>query len=308
MNNKILLIVLVSLLAFFGYSKFFSGKNDSSFNPEIIKINPDQVTKVVIQTKADNFEKAVLEKTGDGWTISKNGKTYTAAQSAVNNFLTNLRSVNTSYIAAKNADKWATYELEPDKATHITVYNGGNVLADFYIGKFSVNQQAQQITSFFRLADKDDIYAVTGMAGMTLGQGSNSYRDKQLLKMEINDIETLNYEGDEVYQVSKSGSEWLLNEMETLDSTKVKNFLMNLISMSGESFVDGFDENLNSDKLLKKLTINGSNMLQPITVRCWKDDSLKKPFIIQSSQYPGSYFESDSTRLFKRIFKSVAEW
>ena len=307
MNNKVLLLILVGLLAIYGLSKVFSGSDDSSFNPEFIKVDKDAVTKVVIHSKADNFEEAVLSKTNEGWTISKNNKTYQASQEGVDNLMTNLALVKTNFIAAKSADKWPEYELEAAQASHVVVYAGNEVLSDFYVGKFSVDQQAQQITSFFRLADKNDVYAVQGMAGMMLGQGSNSYRNKKLLELEIPAIESLNFEGDTVYKVAKADKIWLYNGESALDTAKVQNFLMNLKSMSGDAFVD-FDENLNSDKLLKKLTISGSNMAEPVVVRCWKDEALEKPFVIQSSQFPESYFSSDSTRLFTRIFKPLTDW
>ncbi len=308
MNNKALIFILLGLLAIYGLSQVFSGNGESSFDPEFIKVDAEQVTKVVIHAKSDNQEEATLTKGEDGWTLSKGGQTYPAAQDAVDNLLSNLKSLKTSFIAAKSADKWAEYELEDGTTSHITAYGGDKVLADFHIGKFTVNQQAQQITSFFRVAGDDNVYAVIGMEGMMLGQGSSSYRDKALLKLEIGEIESLQLEGDAAYQVTKSGSGWLLDNSTPLDTNTVKNFLMNLREMSGEAFVDGFDEVLNNDKLLKTLTIGGSNMPAPVTVRCWVNDGGEKPFVIQSSQYPTSYFASDSTRLFTRVFKPVSEW
>ena len=307
MNNKVLLLILAGLLAIYGLSKVFSGSDDSSFDPEFIKVDKDAVTKVVIRSKADNFEEAVLKKSDNGWTITKNNKTYQASQESVDNLMTHLASVKTNFIAAKSADKLPEYELNAEQASRITVYAGNKVLTDFYVGKFSVNQQAQQITSYFRLADQNDVYAVQGMAGMMLGQGIGSYRNKKILDLDISSIQSLNYEGDAAYQVVKSNGQWLLDNSIELDTAKVKNFLMNLKSMSGDEFVD-FDDNQTSDKLLKKLTINGSNMDEPVIVRCWKSETLEKPFVIQSSQYPESYFSSDSTRLFTRIFKPVADW
>ena len=307
MNNKVLLFILIGLAAIFALSKVLSGDDNSSFNPEFIKVNQEAVTKVILKTKADGQVEAVLAKNDNGWTISKNGKTFQADIDQVNNLLTNLTSVKSNFIAAKSADKWPEYELNADQSSHITVYGGNKILTEFYIGKFSVNQQAQQITSYFRLADKNDVYAVVSMAGMMLGQGSDSYRDKKILDLDISNIESLNYEGDAVYQVTKKNGNWLLDGTTPLDTAKVQNFLMNLRTMSGDSFVE-FDENLNSDKLLKELTISGGNLPDPVIVRCWTNEAAEKPFVVQSSQFPDSYFSSDSTRLFTRIFKPVSEW
>lgn len=227
---------------------------------------------------------------------------------SVQQLLASLSLVKSAYIAAKSEEKWAEYELAEGKASHLTVYSGNKVLADFYVGKYSVNPEARQITSFFRLKKGQEIYAVEGMAGMMLSQGFSSYRNKDLLKLDHYAVGQLSYEGDATYEAKWTGEQWLLNGTIPLDSNKVRNFLLNLRSMSGEEFVDGFDPEANSEKLLKKLTISGSNMAEPVIVRCWQDTTLAKPFVIQSSQFPESFFESDSSRLFKRLFKPVTEW
>jgi hypothetical protein len=149
---------------------------------------------------------------------------------------------------------------------------------------------------------------VEGMGGMVLGQGFNAYRDKKVLDLNIHAIESLQYEGDETYTVARSGGKWLLNGANALDTNLVFNFLANLRQMSGDQFADGFDEAASSDKLIKKLTISGGNMPSPVVVRVWRDSSRNMPFVVQSSQFPHAYFASDSTRLFKRIFKPVSEW
>lgn len=308
MNNKLLLLILAVLLAAFGIYKLTGGDSESTFDPQIIQVDTAAVTAIVLRSKADNFETATLEKKDGEWSISKNGKTYYAPSSAVGQLLQNLVLVTTNRIVAKSPEKWAQYEIEDDAASRIEVFAGDKTLADFYVGKYSVNQQAQQITSYIRVAGKDDVYAVDGMAGMMLGQGSAAYRLKQVTKIEIHDVEKLNCTGDAVYTVERDGPNWLLDNDAMLDTTKVLHFLMNIRSMAGDTFVDDFDPAVSQDKLLKTLTISGSNMPGDVVVRCWKDEAREKPFVIHSSQYPNSFFASDSTRLFTRLFKPVNEW
>ena len=308
MNNKILIVIFAALLGIFALTKIFSGKGEGTFKPEIIQVDSSKVTKIVLHAKADSLAEVVLKKEDGGWTATKGPLTVKAADEAVGQFISGLALVKTNFIAAKSKDKWAAFEVGDDKASHVTVYGGDKVMADFYVGKFSVNQQARQITSYFRLAGSDNVYAVEGMGGMMLGQGFNAYRDKKVLDLDIHAIESLQYEGDQNYTVARSGDKWLLNGSEPLDSSKVFNFLANLRQMSGENFADGFNENGSGEKLIKSLTISGSNMPAPVVVRAWQDTALQMPFVVQSSQFPNSYFASDSTRLFKRIFKPVGEW
>lgn len=308
MNNKMLLLVFVALLAVYGLSKVFSGKSERSFNPDIIAVDSTKVTTVILHTKADSLAEAKLERKGAGWTVQINGKTYAASDEAVQQLLSNLSKVTTSHIVAKSKDKWPVYELESSKASHVEVLAGKKKLADFYVGRFTVNQQAQQITSYFRLAGDETVYAVDGMAGMMLGQGANSYRDKQVLNFNLHDVEQLDYQGDNTFTVKKNDGQWLMNGTTPVDSSTVRDFLMNLQKMSGNEFVRGFDPVLENGKLLKTLTLTGANLSAPIVVKCWRDTTWRKPFVIQSSQFPQSFFACDSTRLFKRIFKPVSEW
>jgi len=149
---------------------------------------------------------------------------------------------------------------------------------------------------------------VEGMAGMMLGQGMDAYRDKHALNFDLHHVGELKYEGDQPASIVKSGNSWLLDGTGPLDSAKVRDFLMNLSQISGDEFAHNFDPVFENSRLLKTLTLSGTSLPGPIVVKCWKDTSRAKPFVIQSSQYPLSFFASDSTRLFQRIFKPVSEW
>lgn len=308
MSNRILLIVFLLLLAIFGISRIFSDKNERSFDPDLVKVDSTQVTSVIVQSKADGFEQVLLRREAEGWTVSKNNLTQPVDPPSVHQLLAVLSYVRSSYIAAKKEEKWDEFELKDGQASHIVVYGGNKVLADFYAGKYTVNPEVNQITSFLRLKKGAEVYAVEGMAGMLLAQGFDSYRSKQILKLDHYAVGKLDYEGDLPYTIALEGGQWLKNGKVALDSNRVRSFLLNLRNMSGETFVDKFSPEASQDKLLKKLTISGSNMPQPVIVRCWQDTTLAKPFVIQSSQFPESFFESDSTRLFARIFKLTEDW
>ncbi|TAK46043.1 MAG: DUF4340 domain-containing protein [Saprospiraceae bacterium] len=308
MKNKALLLVFIALLAVYGLSKIFSGKGGRSFNPDIITVDSTKVDAVTLHPKADSLAEVKLKKNQNRWTVSNAGNTYQASEEALQQLFATLEKVTTSHIAAKSKDKWSAFELEAAQASHVEVFSGNKKLADFYVGKFTVNQQGRQITSYFRLAGDDAVYAVEGMAGMMLGQGIDAYRDKHALNFDLHKVGELKYEGDAAFKVTKSGGAWLVNDAGPVDSAKVRDFLMNLSQISGDEFAHNFDPVLENGRLLKTLTVSGASLQAPIVVKCWRDTTRAKPFVIQSSQYPLSFFTSDSTRLFKRIFKPISEW
>ena len=309
MNNKLLIGLFIALLAAWGLSKFFS-TGDSTFSPEIITVDSASVDKIILHAKADKHIESTIEKTPDGWGVKRGGKTFIASDENISRLLGELKSVTTTQIVTKSQDKWAQYELGDDQATRFAAYSNGKLLTDFYVGKLNIDQQARKITSYFRLADGPNVYSVEGMDGMTLGQGANAYRIKQVMQMKEPKINEVNLEGDVGYHIKKRAEdgEWILDQSVTIDSSKVKNYLINLRSMSGETFVDDFEPSKSSDKLLKTLTIKGDNLPGEVVVRCWKDETRVQPFIINSNLFPESFFASDSSRLFTRLFKPIQEW
>ncbi len=307
MSNKILLAIFATLLAIFGLSQVFSGKGDRSFQPEIIEVDSAKVTSIVIRAKADSLAEFTLKKEPSGWTATKGTLSLPANEEAIGQLLSNLTLVKSTQIAAKSKEKWPLFEVEEDKASHLTAFAGSKKVADFFIGKFSVNQQARQITTYFRLAEGEEVYAVEGMAGMMFGQGFRGYRNKQFLKFDpISAVEELSFEGDAACSVKKSGGNWLLDGTTPVDTASVRDYLMNLREMNGDEFIEDFQPAANAGKLYKKLTIKG--LPEPVIIQCWRDTAWEKPFVLQSNQFPDAYFASDTSRLFKRVFKPVKEW
>jgi len=306
MNNKKLLLIFLALLIIYGLSQLFSGKKDRSFNTDLIKLDTAKVTRIVVWPKADDFVEVVLTREDNGWLISKGDIHTKAMQNNVNSILNQLTLIETKRIAAKNPEKWNEYEVEEGNGTRLQVYGDGKLLKDFIVGRFSFNQQSRQATSFIRLTGEEEVYAVDGFLGMNLGQGFDSYRNKQILKLNRDDINAMIFsEGDSSFTISKIGNDWTINESQPLDSTKMANFLSNLQNINGTDFADYFDPVEAAGRIVKSLTVYANNQTEPLIVHCYTDTTREKPFIIHSSQNREGYFESDSTGVYDRIFVRV---
>lgn len=83
---------------------------------------------------------------------------------------------------------------------------------------------------------------------------------------------------------------------------------MNLQRMSGDDFADNYDPASNPSQPFRLLTIKGAGLENDIVAKCWKNTNQEKPYVMQSSQFPESFFQSDSLRIYKRIFKDISEW
>ena len=324
MNNKTLLIILVALGAIYALTQIFAKKQDRSFNTELIKIDTAAVTSIAIAPKGETSE-ITLTKEPQGWIASNGTLSVKATPGSVQNILENLTLVKTKRIAAKNPEKWSEYEVEEGKATQVKVFAGSKLVEDFLVGRFTYNQppggfqQGQQpnfnnlsFTSFVRLTDEDEVYAVDGTLSMTLGnQKFDSFRDKQLFNMpsgvEVTDIAVLQPDNTADYALTLSGGQWMLNGAEVLDSVKVANYVNSLGNISGYTFADDFDDAQARNYLTKTLVVRGNNLVDPISVQCFVDTSRTEPFVIRST-HNQAYFSSDSTGIYERLFKNVTDF
>ncbi|MEL6926337.1 MAG: DUF4340 domain-containing protein, partial [Bacteroidota bacterium] len=308
MNNKTLFIIFMLLLAVYGATKIFGGKGsgDRSFKTDLIAIDTSTVSSIVLQPKTDNYEEITLKKEDRRWIATQGNITTQATPGSVQSILRTLALIKTSRVAAKKKDKWPDYEVEDGKASRVKVFSGSTLLEDFYVGRFSANQQMQNGTSFVRLANEEEVYAVNGFLSFTFNQGFNSFRDRSLLSFTPADITYLSYtSGDTVINMNRTSGQWYY-ETTQLDSTRVANFLSNIASTSGTEFADGFDELRNVDRKHKTLTLQGNNMSEPIVITSYVTEDETAPYVIKSSQNVDALFRSPADGIYDRLFKSLS--
>ena len=319
MNNKILLLILVALLAIYGLSRFFSGNKETSFRAELIKVDTAAVASITLHPRGAE-PPFTLKKEGSQWIATQNTLSIKASQSAVQSLLSSITLIRTKHIAAKSEDKWSEYQVVDSTGARIEVYDAsGNLMEDFIIGKFDIQQapgtpqqpmqmQQQQpiITSFIRLTGENETYAVDGMQVMSMGQGFDSYRNKNLLRMNREmEVTTFEYRlEDTTLQFQKTPEGWF-NNGQMLDSMKVENYLNVFRNLPGTTFADDFDELAASQYPQQQLLISGNNIQEPFQVTAYRDTTSEKPFVIYSNYNPDTYFTSDSSGIYSKLFKPV---
>ena len=309
MNNKKLFLILLVLLGIYGASQMFSGKKDRSFKTELITIDTAAVTSIVIAPKTDDFQEITLKKEGTSWIATQGTVTTKATTSSVKALLSTLVKINTERVAAKNESKWSDYEVGEGEGTRIKVYNESTLLEDFIVGRFAPNQQMQNGTSFVRIADESEVYAVKGFLSFTFNRGFDSFRDRSLLTFNPSDITYFSYQlpGDTVININKTGNQWFY-ETTQLDSTKVADYLKEISTLSGNNFADDFDEVQSADQLYKSITLSGNNMTQPIIVKSYLSQNNEFPYVLKSSQNPDGLFNSKEDGVIGRLFKNLEEF
>ncbi len=304
MNNRKLALVFFVLLGLWGLTKYTTKDNTRSFKTDLISIDTAQVSIIKIDPKGPEEPEMTLQRnTTSQWVATKGTVTVPADRGAVNSFLNNIQLIKTKRVAAKKKEKWSEYEVDEENGTRIKVYAGSELLEDFIVGRFSFNQQTRQGLSFVRISGGDEVYAIDGFLSMSLGQGFNAYRNKKLLSIVKEDITGLSLTKEDglVRTFIKENNQWM-KEGVVVDSSAIASYLSGIANVTSSNFVDDIDPTTYSIPKYRSLQISGNNLLKPIVVTCYRDEARTPPYILHCSENEASYFSSEETDLFQKIF------
>ncbi len=304
MKNKTLLLIFLSLLVVFLATQFAFEKKTRTFKTELIQLDTAAITSILLYPKADNQEEALLKKESNFWVVSKGNITTKANQGAVQSILRNLALIKTKRVASKSPEKWTDYEVEESSGSRIKAYAGDKLLEDFIVGRFNFNQESRQGISYVRLTKGNEVYAVDGFLSMTMGQGFDAYRNKEILSLAKEEVTKIAINTLGTTTVLQKGIADWTQDGTTVDSTAIATYLTGLQTVSGVTFVNDFEEIQSQSLLYKTLSLEGNNIASPILIKAYRDTTRTAPYIIQSSLNEGSYFASEADGVFGKLFGS----
>ncbi|HLF64930.1 MAG TPA: DUF4340 domain-containing protein [Saprospiraceae bacterium] len=305
MTNKKLIIIFAALLGVYLLSRLFTGNRESTFDPEVVKVDTALITEVHLYPKAEENTQIILRRTTDGWTATKGDQTVKTPFNKVQGLLGQLSEITSQRIVSKSKEKWAEYEVD-DKGSRVQVFNNKKQLADFIVGTFKFDQARRSASSYLRRMDEDAVYLVDGFMSMSFNQGFNTFRNNELIKLNQEDIrEVAVLEGSQKIAISKNPEDglWYRGGMEKLDSTKSAQYISQLTNIYGSDYVD----TPIIGNPIKSLEISGNNLLTPLRVDCYAQPDTAKPFVLHASSNPEAWFSSDSAGIYQRIFKKFDE-
>lgn len=310
-SSGILIIILAVLMIAYVIVRY-SGSNDRTFRDKILSFDAATITGILINDPKSQQGIVNLKRTGDKWIVNNGGQDYTADTNVVKNILKQLSDMPTKRYAGKGRDAWIKYELTDSVASLVTLKAEEKTVAEIYIGKFSYNmpkEQQQQVqsrqqrgdmTSYVRLADEKDVYAVEGFLKMSFSGKADSYRNRNIVSVNPADITliTINEPGNEKVLENQDGM-WLLNRIPA-DSTKMVRYRSTLARLSGSKFVDRAFLPPNASHSLK---IEGNNFT-PVEIQAYPVSDTNVAYIITSTANPGSFFNGKEGGLFKKIWEN----
>jgi uncharacterized protein YneR len=186
-SSGVLIIILIVLLGIYGAVRFAPSK-ERTFRDKVMTFDPSGVTGISIQNPGK--PPVEIELSSGNWMVKDNGQEFPADSNSIRGMLKQLSDLPTKRYAGKGKDAWKKYEVTDSAGTLVTLRFSGKKTAQVYIGKFSYSmpkdqQQQQQyrqqqgdMTTFVRLADEKDVYAVDGFLKMNFNRDASQFRAK----------------------------------------------------------------------------------------------------------------------------------
>ena len=161
------------------------------------------------------------------------------------------------------------------------------------------------MTTFVRSAKDDMVYAVEGFLRMNYQKDVNSYRNKNLVSVNRDDIARLSFNyPDYSFNVEKVDDRWMING-QPADSLKTLRYLSRIQRLTSVNFVSQ-DTPKTSDEVYK-ITVEGNNF-SPVELRAISTPDTTISYIIISSANPEGQFDGTKSQLFKLTFVDETEF
>ncbi|MGB4205389.1 MAG: DUF4340 domain-containing protein [Bacteroidales bacterium] len=298
----LLLILSVVLL------RVDSRKQKGNFVRELANADADKTTSIVIIPNGETDNAIILEKADGIWKVGTPGKMYPANPEHISRIFQTISPLVPEQLVSRGKDNLDEYEISGDKGTRIKIYQGKRLTDEFIYGKMDFQSQMIQgqqrpiISTFVRLAGKDDVYTVQGFLGSVFPLGAEHYRNQTVINTSESSIERINVSFENLnYTLSRDENKWMINEMPA-DSVITTDFIRKLVALRSIGFADE-DAEGKLTLASHKMTIK-QNSGEAIEILAFPAD-ITHNYFITSSQNPGSVFSGAQNNLFENLFKPV---
>jgi len=211
---------------------------ESTFDQQIVSIDSTRVSKIILYPKSNNHKEVKLVKQHDKWQIqTASNKFKNVPPEKVNELIKAALKIQPLRLAAKNEKKWKEYQVDTS-GTRVEMYEDDDKTLDIVIGKFMF-QEPQSMTTFVRLTNENNVYAVDGFLEFIFNKTAESFRNEILVNLvndEINKV-SLNYTTDSSFVLEKVNGKWFING-ESADSAKTADYTRTLSNLRSPEFAD----------------------------------------------------------------------
>ncbi|MCX6223851.1 MAG: DUF4340 domain-containing protein [Bacteroidia bacterium] len=299
-NNRALLIVLAVLLVAVGANELIkSSKGERTFRKDIVEIQANDIKKISIYPKNAGNKNVDVFLEDTVWKLKVDGKMFAADQEMIKGIVDELANMTPERLVANKKELWKDFDITDSLGVKVVIYGRKNDKTEITLGRFSYNQTTRKPSTYVRVNNEKDVYAVEGYLSMTFNRDINSLRDKNIYRGNQNDLMQIsfNYPADSSFTLTKQENRWSLNGV-PVDSTRMAGYLTNVSYLIGADFRDDFIPAAVTTEPLK-IILTGNNM-KPVEIKAFRD---AKGTVLNSSENSTSYFSGENGSLFLKVFQ-----
>jgi len=175
----------------------------------------------------------VLERDGGGWVVATQDRA-PAELTFVAGILTSVKEMEVAEVVSSDSGKRGLFEVD-ETGVMVKLYQGGDVLEHFYIGKFGADYNS----NYVRKEGEDKIYATQGIVRYEFDR--EDFRSLRLLFFMPDTVvkASLKYkkEDQEDVVLERRGGEWLVNNS-SADQIKVGEFLQYIADLESPNVIE----------------------------------------------------------------------
>ncbi|NNF06866.1 MAG: DUF4340 domain-containing protein, partial [Candidatus Eisenbacteria bacterium] len=247
MNRSTTLLLMVALLCVALVFLFVNPMQDSvqRDNPELAELvsigDVDAINQIEI--KAPEKDLIQLNKTTAGWFVESR-KGYVADTSAVSSVLSTAAEIVATSVVSSNPEKQGIFEVNSEKGVEVTLKEGDQVRAHFFVGKTG----SDFTSSYVRSAESDEVYLVRGVNRNLFNRGTG-FVDRTLAKFKPEDVTVLSLAAaDTGWVVTKTDSTWSITSPDGTNGEASEAVVMTVARMLSTLNADAVVDTLSEDQ------------------------------------------------------------
>ena len=301
-STKILVIILVILVGIVVVNKMFlSKKSERNFKEILVTIDTTNISEISFIPKQSTDEITFVKKSNN-WFVKSGDNEYNASSRNIKGLLSELAKLKPKSVVGRKKETWAKFEVNDSLGTKLKVKEGSKLVADLVVGKFSYKQtngpqggQNYIITSYVRLTNDKDIYAIDGQLSLMFNKDVNSYRNTEVahfVKENVTEIIINTPNGNTT--TAKQNNTWLTNG-EQADSLAIDKYLSSITNLTNRNFINDSGDLSNP---MYSFKIKGNNFNE-IEINAYPKDSVSSYLV--SNQNLGTVFEDKNNEIINKL-------
>lgn len=287
---------------FYGMYYLYQSQASQPLHTELISVDTLEISRLRLQ--GPESQQLIELQRQDGDWIASNGQVHLKALSGpVRSILQNLIKITTIDISTTSESEWSNFGLAAGQTVRVEVFKSTARTGDFYVSQPPGEAAPADSLAYIRFQGENEVYAVRGLQTAPFYQSFAAFRPKTITDLPAgSQIDSFSYVlADTTYTISRSGAGWQLNGLQLEETNWIDRFLTNIRQLSSTAFADDFDDNRAGVVRLPALHLHLSPADAPVLIEMYRDTLRDQPYVLRSTQNPGTWFGSDSAALYQRF-------